>query len=147
MFRKTELCSFFYHWLTCLDLASVLQEFVNGCRYMNATSQYTGSSLSSQSALISFGLMFSAGPTDPHNCPPLYPSMNIDIATNCRMQSPVVDEAVGQDFPIDLLPGCNSLWIGNTSKPDCPTGRSQDETLKLTSDVVYFDDEPYPASY
>lgn len=80
---------------------------------------------------------------DPPNCPALNKSINMDITYSCRLQTPIVNEAVGEHALLQYLPGCNALWSGNTSKPPCPSGHIDGGDLDLVSPSVWYREEPY----
>ncbi|WVW79681.1 hypothetical protein I302_101651 [Kwoniella bestiolae CBS 10118] len=104
--------------------AETLQGVLDDCRYMNAT------------ALIS-------APDDPGNCPHLNKTMDFDITYGCRLQTPIVDEDVGELNPIKYLPGCNGIWSGNTSKPACPPDHVEGGYLEMIEPTIWINEEPY----
>ncbi|WWD16795.1 hypothetical protein CI109_101227 [Kwoniella shandongensis] len=101
-----------------------LQGVLNECRYMNSTAQ--------------------VGAADhPANCPHLAKSINYETTYSCRLQTPIIDELVGETSPIEYLPGCNGIWNGNVSKPPCPGDHVEGGYLELTSPKLWLRDEPY----
>ncbi|KAH8082838.1 WSC-domain-containing protein [Cristinia sonorae] len=53
------------------------------------------------------------------DCPAMAKRMNPDAASACRFKGAVVDEPIGDKFPLAQLPGCNPLWTGTGAKPTC----------------------------
>ncbi|OWZ26639.1 hypothetical protein C356_06876 [Cryptococcus neoformans c45] len=104
-----------------------LEAVLNDCRYLNATSEDPIAD-------------------DPPNCPALNKSINMDITYSCRLQTPIVNEGVGEHALLQYLPGCNALWSGNTSKPPCPSGHIDGGDLDLVSPSVWYREEPYISS-
>ena len=105
------------------------QAILDNCRYMNKTTEYPTAN-------------------DLHNCPPLVPSIDYDAASQCRFQGQIIDEDVGQggQSPLMFLPGCNALWEGTGSKPDCPPGRREgEEALDKVDPAIWIRNEPYVA--
>ncbi|KAK4690024.1 hypothetical protein P7C73_g77, partial [Tremellales sp. Uapishka_1] len=120
-----------------------LQGVVTDCRYMNSSSVNSGSYL--LSSFHSSRLMSLPDPTAPENCAHLNKTIDLDATYSCHLQTPIVDEAVGENYAIPNLPGCNALWSGNVSKPACPEGTVNGGDLDLTTKVVYYQEEPYIA--
>ncbi|KAK8861302.1 hypothetical protein IAR55_002121 [Kwoniella newhampshirensis] len=101
-----------------------LQGVLDDCRYMNSTAQ-------------------AAAPDDPANCPHLNKTIDFDVTYSCQLQTPIVDESVGEQVPIQYLPGCNGVWNGNVTKPPCPGDHVDGGYLELTTPDVWIRDEPY----
>jgi hypothetical protein len=82
-------------------------------------------------------------PNDIHNCPALEPSIDFAAAYSCRFQGQIVDEDVGANDRLDLLPGCNALWSGTGDKPACPPGRQEGGELVKVDPQRWIEEEPY----
>jgi hypothetical protein len=80
---------------------------------------------------------------DINNCPPLEPSIDFSAAYNCRFQGEIVDEDVGGNASLTLLPGCNAIWSGTGSKPECPAGRTEGGALEKVNPNFWLREEPY----
>lgn len=80
---------------------------------------------------------------DIRNCPPLEPSIDYAKAWSCRFQGQIVDEEVGGNAPVTLLPGCNDLWGDLGDKPPCPAGRTEGGELEKVDPNVWIKEEPY----
>lgn len=103
----------------------VQQSIIDNCRYMNKTNEYPS-------------------PNDIHNCPALKPSIDLGAAARCRFQGEIIDEDVGYEAPLQLLPGCNALWEGSGDKPPCPAGRQEgQEPLDKIQPAAWRLEEPY----
>lgn len=130
--------------------AETLEAVLNDCRYLNATSE-DPSKFGRVNLEMHFFFFFVhplirwpiAVADDPPNCPALNKSINMDITYSCRLQTPIVNEAVGEHALLQYLPGCNALWSGNTSKPPCPSGHIDGGDLDLVSPSVWYREEPY----
>ncbi|WVR04101.1 hypothetical protein IAU60_001100 [Kwoniella sp. DSM 27419] len=102
----------------------VLQDVLDNCRYMNATKAVPGMDA-------------------PANCPALAKSIDMDVTNNCRLQTSIINEPVGEQTPLQYLPGCNGLWEGNATRPGCPPDHIEGGDLELVQPSVWFNNEPY----
>lgn len=101
------------------------QAIIRNCRYMNKTDEYPTAN-------------------DLRNCPALTPSIDFGAAARCRFQGQIIDEAVGHDAPLTLLPGCNDIWEGIGGKPPCPPGRQEgNESMVKVDPGQWLREEPY----
>jgi hypothetical protein len=100
------------------------EQIIDKCRYMNKTDAYPEAK-------------------DIYNCPPLEPSIDYAKAWNCRFQGQIVNEDVGGNGSLTLLPGCNDLWSGLDGKPACPAGREEGRELEKVDPNVWIKEEPY----
>ncbi|CAL1698952.1 unnamed protein product [Somion occarium] len=55
------------------------------------------------------------------DCPHLAAVMDQQAAAACRYPGEIVNEDIGDKFPIAVLPGCNPVWDGTGTKPACPS--------------------------
>ncbi|KAJ3553094.1 hypothetical protein NM688_g3799 [Phlebia brevispora] len=53
------------------------------------------------------------------DCPALAAVQDANAAAACEFSSQIVDEDIGLDGPISVLPGCNLPWDGNGTMPAC----------------------------
>ncbi|OCH94040.1 WSC-domain-containing protein [Obba rivulosa] len=53
-------------------------------------------------------------------CPPLQAVVDQNAASACEYTGLIVNEEVGLNGPISVLPGCNPLWDGTGAQPACP---------------------------
>lgn len=81
--------------------------------------------------------------THAKNCPVLAKTYDLEKANDCLSQTPIVNEVVGALSPVELLPGCNALWIGNGSKPACPPGRIDGGEMDLVQPTIRSNGDGY----
>lgn len=53
------------------------------------------------------------------DCPALAAVQDSNAAAACQFSGQVVDENIGLQGPISVLPGCNLPWDGNGTMPSC----------------------------
>ncbi|TBU27990.1 hypothetical protein BD311DRAFT_664324 [Dichomitus squalens] len=58
------------------------------------------------------------------DCPPLAALLDQASADACVLETEIVDEDTGFDAPLSSLPGCNPLWNGTGTRPECSTSGS-----------------------
>lgn len=118
--------------------ADTFDKVVTDCRYMNQTVEGTGTFQTwRECALITTDY------TDVSNCPILAKSYDDAAGRACLGQTPIVDEVVGAISPINQLPGCNALWVGNVSKPGCPPGTIDGGTVHLVQPTIWLNQSGY----
>ncbi|PIL30120.1 hypothetical protein GSI_07738 [Ganoderma sinense ZZ0214-1] len=54
------------------------------------------------------------------DCPALAAVFDQASADACVLETQYVDENIGLDAPMTILPGCNPFWDGTGTKPACP---------------------------
>ncbi|EJF58364.1 WSC-domain-containing protein [Dichomitus squalens LYAD-421 SS1] len=54
------------------------------------------------------------------DCPVLAAVFDQASASACVLETDIVDEEIGFNAPLTILPGCNPLWNGTVVKPACP---------------------------
>ena len=69
------------------------------------------------------------------DCPPLNAVMDSQSASACRYEGEVVNEDIGDQHPIALLPGCNAIWTGTGPKPACPNAAAT-PAMRNTQEVL-----------
>lgn len=68
------------------------------------------------------------------DCPHLASIMDQKSADACRYPGEIVNEDIGDQHPITVLPGCNPVWNGNGARPAC--GSTPTPGMKGTQEVL-----------